>query len=154
VRYHGPNMAGRMGKYFTKSDFRMALECETQLYYAARKDEYADQHLDNSFLEALADGGFQIGALSKFLFVDDPVASKITCHDLSQDGGLAETATRMSQVNAIISEASFCYEDFFARADMIRKIESKLELYEVKAKSYNGNKSKFWKKSTHEISSE
>jgi len=59
-------------RYLTKSRFKLALECLTKLYYT-RKDDYADESIDDSFLIALAEGGFQVGELAKFLFCEDPV---------------------------------------------------------------------------------
>jgi hypothetical protein len=37
------------------------------LYYDG-KPEYANQQLEDSFLKALADGGFQVGELAKYYF--------------------------------------------------------------------------------------
>ena len=64
--------------YLTKSRFKLALNCVTQLYYTGKKDVYADKNLDDDFLEALAKGGFQVGELAKYYFCDDPVKEKIT----------------------------------------------------------------------------
>lgn len=51
----------------TKSRFKMASECPSKLFYTGKK-EYGNNNLDNSFLEALAGGGFQVGELAKFYF--------------------------------------------------------------------------------------
>jgi hypothetical protein len=37
-------------RYLTKSRFKLATECPTKLFYT-RKKEYADQSLEDSFLE-------------------------------------------------------------------------------------------------------
>jgi hypothetical protein len=58
-------------KYLTKSRFKLALQCLTKLYYTG-KENYADDSVDDPFLEALADGGFQVGELAKYVFADDP----------------------------------------------------------------------------------
>lgn len=142
-----------MKKYLTKSDFRLALECETKLYYSSKKDEYANQGIDNPFLESLANGGFQVGAMAQFLLADDPVASGMEGKAISKQDSLRETAERLLPKEVVMAEASFAYESFFVRADLVRKIDSALELYEVKAKSYGGDRSEFWKKRTHEIDS-
>lgn len=44
----------------TKSRFKLAMECPTKLYYT-EKDEYVNNAIDDPFLLALADGGFQVG---------------------------------------------------------------------------------------------
>jgi len=57
-----------MSRYFTKSHFKKALECPTKLYYAAHAFKYRNSMAENTFMEALADGGHQIGAYSKLLY--------------------------------------------------------------------------------------
>ncbi len=51
----------------SKSRFSLALECPTKLFYIGEK-EYANQSLEDSFLAALAEGGFQVGELAKQYF--------------------------------------------------------------------------------------
>ncbi len=50
-------------RYLTKTRFKLATECSTKLFYTG-KNEYANQNLDDSFLLALSDGGFQVGELA------------------------------------------------------------------------------------------
>lgn len=50
-------------KVLTKSRFKLGLECPNKLYYT-RKKEYANIKLEDPFLQALAQGGFQVEALS------------------------------------------------------------------------------------------
>ena len=57
-------------RYLTKSRFILACECPTKLFYTRKENEYASTHLENPFLEALADGGFQVGALAKCYYPD------------------------------------------------------------------------------------
>lgn len=52
-------------RYLTKSRFKLAMECPTKLYYTG-KALYPDKSIDDPFLLALADGGFQVGALAKY----------------------------------------------------------------------------------------
>ena len=123
-------------KYITKSRFKLALECVTKLYYTRKHKEYADESLDDSFLEALAEGGFQVGELAKFLFCDDPIGEKITIESLEYDEALRATDERLSKPGKIvIAEAAFRYESLFIRADLIVKEGNDLNLYEVKSTS-------------------
>lgn len=78
-------------RYLTKSRFKLALECMTKLYYT-KKEDYADESLDDPFLEALAEGGFQVGELAKYLFCDDPVGQNITVNTLDYDEALLKYA--------------------------------------------------------------
>ena len=48
-------------KKFTKSAFKIALECPRRLYYAYDSKLYANQDLTDEFLKSLADGGFGNG---------------------------------------------------------------------------------------------
>ena len=54
-------------RYLTKSRFKLAEQCPTKLYYT-RKKEYPDKSEEDSFLAALAEGGFQVGELAKCYF--------------------------------------------------------------------------------------
>ena len=54
-------------RYLTKSRFKLAIDCPTKLYYVG-KQEYANNSVDNPFLEALAEGGFQVGELAKYYY--------------------------------------------------------------------------------------
>ena len=57
-------------RYLTKSRFKIATDCPTKLFYTNKPKEYANLMSDNTFLESLADGGYQVGALAKCLYPD------------------------------------------------------------------------------------
>ena len=133
-------------RYLTKSRFKIGMQCPTQLYYTNKKSEYADSSLDDTFLMALAEGGFQVGELAKFLFCDDPVTEQITIEDLAYDKSLLKTKELLNKEGkVVIAEAAFQYESFFIRVDILVKEGNELHLYEVKAKSWDSKKS-FWTK--------
>jgi len=46
-------------RYLTKSRFKQALDCPTKLYYT-KKSEYVNNQQTDTFLESLAQGGFQV----------------------------------------------------------------------------------------------
>jgi hypothetical protein len=46
-------------RYLTKSRFKLATECSTKLF-STGKVQYPDNTLNDPFLAALADGGFQV----------------------------------------------------------------------------------------------
>ena len=60
--------------YLSKSRFKQALNCPTKLYYGTKGNNYADNNADDPFMAALAEGGYQVGELAKFLVCDNPVA--------------------------------------------------------------------------------
>lgn len=118
-------------RYLTKSRFKLATECPTKLFYTG-KSEYANQNLDDSFLLALADGGFQVGALAKCYF---PSGHGIKI--LDYDEALAETNKLLELDEVTIYEAAIATDKLFIRADILVKNGNRLSLYEVKAKSFD-----------------
>lgn len=120
-------------RYLTKSRFKLATECPAKLYYTG-KSEYANQNLEDSFLMALADGGFQVGELAKRYF---PGGHEIKT--LAYEDALAETNRLLQLDQVIIYEAAVATEQLFIRVDILVKNNRKLSLYEVKAKSFDTN---------------
>ena len=127
-------------RHLTKSRFNLAMTCPTMLYYDG-KPEYATQQLDDSFLEALADGGFQAGALATCYF---PGGLRI--ETLDKDKALAQTNELLKQDKVVIFEAAIQYKDLLIRPDILEKDGKNLNLLEVKAKSFNPDKDDFFNK--------
>ncbi|WP_298923798.1 hypothetical protein [uncultured Ramlibacter sp.] len=51
-------------RYLIKSRFKLALECPTKLFYIGKPGLYLDTKQQDDFLQALAEGGFQVGELA------------------------------------------------------------------------------------------
>lgn len=119
-------------RYLTKSRFKSALECPTKLFYYS-KSEYANLMNDDDFMQALCEGGYQVGELAKYYF---PGGHDIK--SLAYDESLAETNELLKQENVIIYEATIQFEHTFIRADVLKKEGKRIELIEVKAKSFKG----------------
>src|SRR6056297_1049099 len=131
-------------RYLTKSRFKLATECETKLFYT-KKSEYADQAVDDEFLQALAEGGYQVGELAKFYFDDQPQNNNITVESIGYEKPLEETRQKIEDGQQIIAEAAVKYKNLFIRVDIFQ-IDTKnkeINFYEVKAKS-NGHSDSFW----------
>ena len=64
-------------RLLTKSRFKLALDCPTKLFYT-RKSEYENQADTDSFLEGLAQGGFQVEELAR---MEHPKGVAITGDD-------------------------------------------------------------------------
>jgi hypothetical protein len=124
-----------MARYLTKSRFKIGLDCPTKLYYTG-KSQYPDKRKDDSFLEALAEGGYQVGELAKCYF---PGGTEIK--DREYEIALEKTNRLLAEDNATIYEAAFRFDNLFIRADIIVKKSNHIDLYEVKAKSYSGSDS-------------
>jgi hypothetical protein len=125
-------------RYLTKSRFSTALECPTKLYYADKPDVYADTSVDNDFLKALADGGFQVGALARCYYPEG-----VFVEERDPAEALARTAQLMEADNVTLFEAAFRFGDLFIRTDIVVKRGNVLDLYEVKAKSFAAGKDDF-----------
>jgi len=116
-------------RYLTKSRFKLALECPTKLYYDG-KPEYPDQNNEDSFLQSLAEGGFQVGELAKCYF---PGGHDIKT--LDYDEALCQTSELLKKDRVVIYEAAVRFNQFFIRIDILVKNLQNFELIEVKAKS-------------------
>jgi len=120
-------------RYLTKSRFKLAMECPTKLYYTG-KAHYPDKSIDDPFLLALADGGFQVGALAKY-YIPGGHEIRSTIHGEAE----RETIEFLKQDNVIIYEAAIRFESLFIRIDILKKRGNRLELIEVKSKSFNSD---------------
>ncbi len=123
-------------KYFTKSAFKDALECPRQLYYY-NNEKYENQNNDDSFLQALAEGGFQVGELAKIYYdIDDNDVKS-----LDYNASLEKTKELLRNKDVNIAEAAFRYNNCFVRVDILKKNDKTIELIEVKAKSWTEEES-------------
>lgn len=127
-------------KLFTKSAFKIALDCPNKLYYYRNPDLYENKDADNEFLAALAQGGFQVGELAK-IYCNVPPENDIKEKDY--EGSLGRTKELMKQQNVNIAEAAFRFGNLFVRVDVLRKVGNHIDLIEVKAKSWNPDEDKF-----------
>jgi hypothetical protein len=121
----------------TKSRFQLAMQCQTKLFYAG-KPEYANHSIEDAFLLSMAEGGFQVGALAKCCF---PEGHDIETKDPEE--ALQSTKELMKHRDTIIYEGAFLYGNLFVRTDVLIKKGNRLELIEVKAKSYDSEKDSF-----------
>lgn len=97
--------------------------------------------MDNSFLAALAEGGFQVGELAK---VYHPGGTEI--FETDKDKAAAQTAELLKLDNVVIYEASFKFENLFVKSDVVVKKGNQVELIEVKAKSVDPKNEEFFTK--------
>jgi len=118
-------------RYLTKSRFKQALECPTKLYYTG-KPEYLNNSLENSFLAALAEGGYQVGALACLMYPGG-VEVDVQGHEAQ----IARTQELLQRDDVTIYEAAIEAQGLFVRVDILRKRGELIELIEVKAKSYD-----------------
>lgn len=128
-------------RYLTKSRFKLACVCPTKLFYTGKPELYANQSIDDPFLLALAEGGFQVGELAKCYF---PGGIEVTT--LHYDDAMTETNELLQNDKIVIFEAAIRFENLFIRADILVKNGGNLRLIEVKSKSWNASKDSFFNK--------
>ncbi|WP_422104768.1 DUF2779 domain-containing protein [Winogradskyella sp.] len=120
-------------KVLTKSRFKLGLECPNKLFFTGKKS-YANNKKDDRFLEALAEGGFQVEELARMTF---PNGTLLEGNDCNYETLWYKTRDLLRQDNATIYEAAVLYESLFVRADILVKKGDTIQLIEVKAKSYD-----------------
>ncbi|OYU01778.1 MAG: hypothetical protein CFE36_08290 [Sphingomonadaceae bacterium PASS1] len=108
----------------------MAVECPRKLYYAGKKNVYRDNKQEDTFLKALADGGFQVGELAKCLYPDG-----IEVYSKGNADALAETAELLKRESVTLFEPAIAYGAYLVRVDVLIKAGNSIKLVEVKAKS-------------------
>ncbi len=118
-------------RYLTKTRYKLGIDCPTKLYYTGKK-EYPDQRQEDTFLAALAEGGFQVGELARQYY-------KGGINIDSLDYTEAEDMTRdlMKRDQVVLYEPAFRYENLFIRVDILVKDVNTLHLIEVKSKSFD-----------------
>ncbi len=120
-------------RFLTKSRYKLALDCPNKLFYT-KKSEYTNKQLDDPFLHALAQGGFQVEELARLEFQDGVL---IEGNDWNYDLLAAQTVELLQRENVVIFEAAFKYENLFIRTDILVKRGNNIQLIEVKAKSFD-----------------
>ena len=122
-----------MTRYLTKSRFKLAVECPTKLYYTGKDSIFRNLKRDDTFLQALARGGFQVGKMATMLY---PEGKEITARSNAE----AEHQTQVelsAHENIVLFEPAIRFENLFIRIDILVKRGNHFELIEVKAKSYD-----------------
>ncbi|RZK40902.1 MAG: DUF2779 domain-containing protein [Pedobacter sp.] len=119
-------------KVLTKSRFKLGLECPNKLYYTKKRD-YVDTKVSDTFLEALAEGGFQVEELARMHY---PNGILIEGNDWDYQLLWEQTQELLKQESVIIYEAAFLIDGLFIRTDVLVKQGDNIELIEVKAKSF------------------
>lgn len=119
----------------TKSLFVHSLDCPTKLYYKTKPELYVTNQDDNEFLQALAEGGIQVGELAKFYM---PGGIEIE-YSKDKEETLRKTAELLKKDQVVIYEAGISYEGTYALVDILEKVDNRINLIEVKSKSYSSD---------------
>jgi hypothetical protein len=122
-------------KVLSKSRFKLGLECPNKLFFTSDKN-YANKKIDDSFLQALAKGGFQVEELARLHY---PNGIFINTENYEYEKAFQLTQEALLLENVVIYEAAFLVDNFFIRTDILVKEGNQIRLIEVKAKSFNPN---------------
>lgn len=118
-------------RYLTKSNFKIATECPTKLYYTGN-NEYANRKSDDPFLEGLAEGGFQVAELAKYYYRK---LNPVDLNDVNTEEAIKKTSLSLLQDHVVIFEAAILYDNLLIRSDILVKNNNSLRLIEVKSSS-------------------
>ena len=122
-------------KVLSKSRFKLGLECPNKLYYTGKK-AYANQKQEDTFLQALAEGGFQVEELARLYY---PGGELLEGRDGDYEYLHNWTSERLQSDNQVMYEAAFLHENLFVRTDILVKQGNNLKIVEVKAKSFRSD---------------
>ena len=130
-----------MNTALSKSRFKQGLECPNKLYFSNNSEDYHNVKKYDTFLQALASGGFQIEEYARLqypegILIEDPEDRK----DYDYQDLADQTTALLQQENVVIFEAAFYIDDLFIRTDLLVKKGNQIKLIEVKAKSIDPRK--------------
>lgn len=120
-------------RLLSKSRFKLGLECPNKLYYTGKK-EYPNKKSSDPFLQALAQGGFQVEELARLHY---PGGKLIEDNDWDYELLWNQTQELLQQENVTIFEAAFMIDGLFVRTDILVKTGNEIQLIEVKSKSFD-----------------
>ena len=122
-------------RYLTKSRYKLGLECPNKLYFTKKENEFYSAKTNDTFLQALASGGFQVEELARLHYSDGILVEEQDQYDYK---ALHETTAKLlERENVVIFEPAFLVDDLFIRVDILVKKGNNIQLIEVKAKSYH-----------------
>ena len=121
-------------KVLTKSRFKLGLECPNKMFYTGKPEEYINTKVDDPFMAALAQGGFQVEALARMQYPDG-IFIGAEHYEYQKAADLTQAA--LQQEDVTLFEAAFLEDGLFVRTDILVKTGKSIQLIEVKAKSYD-----------------
>ena len=120
-------------RVLSKSRFKLGLECPNKLYFT-NDNTFANKKSDNSFLQSLAEGGFQVEKLARLQYENGIF---IDAESFEYEKAVQLTTDVLLRENVVLYEGAFLVNGYYVRCDIIEKTGNKIRLIEVKAKSFN-----------------
>ena len=122
----------RMRK-LSKSDFKVASNCITKLYY--KKKGFPSSSDGNDYLQFLADGGHQVGKLATMQYPNGKDINTGNDHEAAK----RQTTAFLESENITLFEPLIEIDQKIIRIDILNKVGNHYELIEVKSKSFNSD---------------
>jgi hypothetical protein len=116
----------------TKSFFMRGLPCKEKLKFTLEKSEIKND--ENSFLKALAQGGFQVEELARMHYPDGIF---IDTKPDQYEKAAKLTTEALENENVVLFEAAFLVDGYFVRTDILEKRGNKIKIIEVKSKAFS-----------------
>lgn len=116
--------------YLSKSNFVLAHDCPTKLYY--KKKRFPSSKDTDEYLKFLAKGGYAVGKLATLYYPEG-----IEIKTGNPEEAVAETNKLLQQENVTIFEAAVLSKNKLVRVDILEKKGDQINLIEVKSKSFN-----------------
>jgi hypothetical protein len=118
----------------SKSDFKVASNCITKLYY--KKKGFPSSSDGNDYLRFLADGGHQVGKLATMQYPDGKDINTGNDHEAAK----RQTKAFLENENITLFEPLIEIDQKIIRIDILNKVGNHYELIEVKSKSFHSDK--------------
>jgi hypothetical protein len=119
-----------MSYYLSKSDFKVGHNCHTKLYY--KKRYYPSQKELDDYLQHLAKGGYMVGKLATLLYPNGILIDT----GIDHEEAIKKTKEYLELENVTLFEAAIESKGKLIRVDILEKLENRINLIEVKSKSY------------------
>lgn len=116
--------------YLSKSDYKVAHDCASKLFY--KKKCYPTLDEENEYLQHLAKGGYMVGKLATLLY---PNGMEIDTGSNHQEA-INKTRDLLQNEDVTLFEAAIESNGKLIRIDILEKTGNKVNLIEVKSKSY------------------
>ena len=113
-------------KVLSKSRFKLGLECPNKLFFTSNS-QFANRKNEDSFLQALAKGGFQVEELARLHY---PNGVFINTEPYEYEKAFQLTQEALLQDNVVIYEAAFLVDNYFIRTDILEKKGNHIRLIE------------------------
>lgn len=129
------NSDGVPQHWLTKSLFTHALGCPTKAYYKQNHQTYQSTEDENGFLQALAEGGIQVGELAQHYFPGGHLIE----YSRDKAKSIDDTNALLEQDSVTIFEAAIAHENCYSLVDVFVKEGNVIKLIEVKSKSWTSD---------------